>query len=115
MTKIAALGHGVWGLDGTQSNTMQSQSPWPFEENKKADKEKGQHDGGGGALKYKVLGEYTDASNERLRIRVVFEEAPLRNFTIIGRILENQNSIEGRLYDSKGPRDGWKVELFKTL
>lgn len=112
MTKIAALGHGMWGLDGTQSNTMQSQSPWPFEENKKADKEKG-HDGG--PLKYKVLGEYTDASNERLRIRVVFEEDTLRNFTIIGRIVENQNSIEGRLYDSKGPRDGWKVELFKTL
>lgn len=66
-------------------------------------------------LKYKVFGEYTDALNERVRIRVVFEEAPLRNFTIIGRIMDNGNSLDGRLFDSKGPRDGWKLELFKTI
>jgi hypothetical protein len=113
MTKIAALGHGVWGLDGSQSISLQSPSPWPFEE-KKSDKERSLTTSDA-SLKYKVLGEYTDASNERLRIRVVFEENPLRNFTIIGRIMENSNLIEGRLFDSKGPREGWKVELFKTL
>lgn len=96
IAKIAALGHGIWGSDEIAF------SPDKASESKESDEKK-----------YKVLGEYTDSSHDRLRIRIVFEAAPLKNFTIIGRLIQNKNSIEGRMFDAKGPREGWKIELFK--
>ncbi len=66
-------------------------------------------------IKYNIYGEYMNDENTQIRMEVIFENHPNDNLTIIGTLINNKTAIEGKCYDSKGPKDGWDIELYKGL
>jgi len=45
-----------------------------------------------------VYGEYTSDDFDKVRVEVVFKNAPCDNFTIIGRFYNNNTVLEGKCY-----------------
>lgn len=66
-----------------------------------------------GCEKYKVFGEYIDEHFSSVRMKIVFDLYPDREILIIGRL--SKNCLSGKIFETGGPKEGWTLELYKSL